>query len=61
MIIEKNASFSFDRVLYGNRIASLPTQVFHGLSSLQLLLINSNKIRCIRRDTFRDLRAVNLL
>jgi hypothetical protein len=44
-----------------NKIGSLPSQVFHGLTSLQLLLMNSNRIKCIRKDTFRDLRAVNLL
>ena len=54
-------TFFFYRVLYMNKITSLPTQVFHGLTSLQLLLMNSNKIKCIRKDSFRDLRSVNLL
>ncbi|XP_022165638.1 protein slit-like [Myzus persicae] len=48
-------------MLYGNKIKDLPGGVFHGLTSLQLLLLNANEISCIRRDAFRDLHSVNLL
>ncbi|KAL1461410.1 hypothetical protein WDU94_013311 [Cyamophila willieti] len=48
-------------VLYGNKIKDLPGGVFHGLSSLQLLLLNANEISCIRKDTFKDLHSLNLL
>ncbi|CAL4126380.1 unnamed protein product, partial [Meganyctiphanes norvegica] len=34
---------------------------FNGLTSLQLLLLNANKISCLRRDVFTDLRSLNLL
>ena len=49
------------RILYGNRIGELPAGIFQGLSSLQLLLLNANRISCVRRDTFRDLTNLNLL
>nr|CAD7195455.1 unnamed protein product [Timema douglasi] len=48
-------------VLYGNKIKDLPAGIFHGLSSLQLLLLNANEISCIRKDSFRDLHSLNLL
>ncbi|CAH2208741.1 jg602, partial [Pararge aegeria aegeria] len=49
------------RVLYGNKIKDLPSGIFHGLTSLQLLLLNSNEITCVRKDTFRDLQSLKLL
>lgn len=48
-------------VLYGNKIKDLPSGVFKGLTSLQLLLLNANEIECIRRDAFRDLHSLSLL
>lgn len=48
-------------VLYGNKIKNLPTNVFRGLTSLQLLLLNANEISCIRKDTFKDLNSLSLL
>uniref|UniRef100_A0A1B0GPI8 Uncharacterized protein n=1 Tax=Phlebotomus papatasi TaxID=29031 RepID=A0A1B0GPI8_PHLPP len=54
--------FSFlGRILYGNKIKDLPSGVFKGLTSLQLLLLNANEINCIRKDTFRDLHSLSLL
>lgn len=52
--------FNFS-VLYGNKIKDLPSGVFKGLSSLQLLLLNANEISCIRKDAFRDLHSLSLL
>jgi hypothetical protein len=54
-------SFSLNRILYGNRITELPAGMFHGLTSLQLLLLNANRISCVRRDSFKDLHNLNLL
>lgn len=51
----------FHSVLYGNKIKNLPTNVFRGLTSLQLLLLNANEISCIRKDSFKDLTSLNLL
>jgi len=48
-------------VLYGNKIKDLPSGVFKGLGSLQLLLLNANEISCIRKDAFRDLHSLSLL
>lgn len=48
-------------VLYGNKIKNLPTNVFRGLTSLQLLLLNANEISCIRKDSFKDLTSLSLL
>lgn len=53
--------FNLNRVLYGNKITDLPPGIFHGLTSLQLLLLNANEISCIRKDSFKDLHSVNLL
>ncbi|CAF4626273.1 unnamed protein product [Rotaria sp. Silwood2] len=39
----------------------LPSGVFNELNSLQLLLLNANKIVCIRADTFRGLEKLSLL
>lgn len=52
---------SLSSVLYGNKIKDLPSGVFKGLSSLQLLLLNANEISCIRKDAFRDLHSLSLL
>ena len=49
------------RVLYGNKITHLQSRLFEGLTSLQLLLINANKIECIKADTFVSLNSLNLL
>uniref|UniRef100_A0A672MUH1 Slit homolog 3 protein-like n=1 Tax=Sinocyclocheilus grahami TaxID=75366 RepID=A0A672MUH1_SINGR len=49
------------RVLYGNKIAEIPKGLFDGLVSLQLLLLNANKINCLRVNTFKDLQNLNLL
>lgn len=61
--IDRNPSSSstIHRVLYGNKIKDLPSGVFKGLNSLQLLLLNANEIECIRRDAFRDLHSLSLL
>uniref|UniRef100_W5KTN6 Slit homolog 3 (Drosophila) n=1 Tax=Astyanax mexicanus TaxID=7994 RepID=W5KTN6_ASTMX len=48
-------------VLYGNKIAEIPKGLFDGLVSLQLLLLNANKINCLRVNTFKDLQSLNLL
>ena len=73
-------------MLYGNKITSLQSRLFEGLTSLQvfneyylslssssssssssspslsqLLLINANKIECIKADTFASLNSLNLL
>ena len=56
-----HALFCTHRVLYGNQIKDLPSGVFKGLTSLQLLLLNANEIECIRRDAFRDLHSLSLL
>uniref|UniRef100_A0A6Q2Z490 Slit homolog 3 (Drosophila) n=1 Tax=Esox lucius TaxID=8010 RepID=A0A6Q2Z490_ESOLU len=50
-----------NRVLYGNKIAEIPKGLFDGLVSLQLLLLNANKINCLRVNTFQDLQSLNLL
>lgn len=55
-----NNNFYF-RVLYGNNISDLPSEAFHGLSNLQLLLLNANKLQCLRKNTFSGLRRLNLL
>ena len=47
--------------MYGNKITYLSASVFQGLSSLQLMLLNSNKIKCVDKDAFRDLSSLNLL
>uniref|UniRef100_A0A8C0GUV2 Slit guidance ligand 3 n=1 Tax=Chelonoidis abingdonii TaxID=106734 RepID=A0A8C0GUV2_CHEAB len=49
------------RVLYGNKITEIPKGLFDGLVSLQLLLLNANKINCLRVNTFQDLHNLNLL
>uniref|UniRef100_A0A8C3I7I1 Slit guidance ligand 3 n=1 Tax=Chrysemys picta bellii TaxID=8478 RepID=A0A8C3I7I1_CHRPI len=49
------------RVLYGNKITEIPKGLFDGLVSLQLLLLNANKINCLRVNTFQDLQNLNLL
>uniref|UniRef100_A0A670ZAV2 Slit guidance ligand 2 n=1 Tax=Pseudonaja textilis TaxID=8673 RepID=A0A670ZAV2_PSETE len=49
------------RVLYGNKITELPKGLFEGLFALQLLLLNANKINCLRVDAFQDLHNLNLL
>lgn len=54
-------SCKFHSVLYGNKIKDLPANVFRGLQSLQLLLLNANEISCIRKDSFRDLHSLSLL
>lgn len=54
-------SYHITSVLYGNKIKNLPTNVFRGLTSLQLLLLNANEISCIRKDTFKDLNSLSLL
>uniref|UniRef100_A0A452V8G1 Slit homolog 1 protein n=1 Tax=Ursus maritimus TaxID=29073 RepID=A0A452V8G1_URSMA len=48
-------------VLYGNKITDLPRGVFGGLYTLQLLLLNANKINCVRPDAFQDLQNLSLL
>uniref|UniRef100_A0A8D0GVS6 Slit guidance ligand 3 n=1 Tax=Sphenodon punctatus TaxID=8508 RepID=A0A8D0GVS6_SPHPU len=48
-------------VLYGNKITEIPKGLFDGLVSLQLLLLNANKINCLRVNTFQDLHNLNLL
>uniref|UniRef100_A0A336M078 CSON009074 protein n=1 Tax=Culicoides sonorensis TaxID=179676 RepID=A0A336M078_CULSO len=55
------ADSSIEMVLYGNKIKELPVNLFKGLTSLQLLLLNANAITCIKRDTFKDLRNLSLL
>uniref|UniRef100_A0AAR2IM47 Slit homolog 3 (Drosophila) n=1 Tax=Pygocentrus nattereri TaxID=42514 RepID=A0AAR2IM47_PYGNA len=55
------ASVPACRVLYGNKIAEIPKGLFDGLVSLQLLLLNANKINCLRVNTFKDLQSLNLL
>ncbi|MED6281939.1 Slit 1 protein [Characodon lateralis] len=49
------------KVLYGNKITELPSGVFDGLVSLELLLLNANKIHCIRATAFKDLENLALL
>uniref|UniRef100_A0A8C7L445 Slit homolog 1b (Drosophila) n=1 Tax=Oncorhynchus kisutch TaxID=8019 RepID=A0A8C7L445_ONCKI len=49
------------RVLYGNKITDLPRGLFEGLGSLELLLLNANKIHCIRATAFQDLENLALL
>uniref|UniRef100_A0AAR2J0E5 Slit homolog 1 protein n=1 Tax=Pygocentrus nattereri TaxID=42514 RepID=A0AAR2J0E5_PYGNA len=49
------------RVLYGNKITELPKGVFDGLYALQLLLLNANKIHCVRANAFQDLQNLSLL
>uniref|UniRef100_A0A8C1M0N7 Slit homolog 3 (Drosophila) n=1 Tax=Cyprinus carpio TaxID=7962 RepID=A0A8C1M0N7_CYPCA len=53
--------FVSNLVLYGNKIAEIPKGLFDGLVSLQLLLLNANKINCLRVNTFKDLQNLNLL
>lgn len=48
-------------MLYGNKITEIPKGLFDGLVSLQLLLLNANKINCLRVNTFQDLQNLNLL
>ncbi|CAG09351.1 unnamed protein product, partial [Tetraodon nigroviridis] len=47
--------------VYGNKITDLPKGVFDGLYALQLLLLNANKIHCIRANAFQDLQNLSLL
>ncbi|KAJ8399316.1 hypothetical protein AAFF_G00413540 [Aldrovandia affinis] len=54
-------SSSAARVLYGNKITELSKGLFEGLFALQLLLLNANKINCLRVDAFQDLHNLNLL
>ncbi|KAF4789872.1 hypothetical protein TURU_146994 [Turdus rufiventris] len=49
------------RVLYGNKITEIPQGLFDDLVSLQLLLLNANKINCLRVNTFQGLHNLKLL
>ncbi|KAJ4944479.1 hypothetical protein JOQ06_013022, partial [Pogonophryne albipinna] len=57
----QEASSDRPEVLYGNKITELPSGVFDGLSSVELLLLNANKIHCIRASVFKDLENLALL
>uniref|UniRef100_A0A8C0EX02 Slit guidance ligand 3 n=1 Tax=Bubo bubo TaxID=30461 RepID=A0A8C0EX02_BUBBB len=48
-------------VLYGNKITEIPQGLFDDLVSLQLLLLNANKINCLRVNTFQGLHNLKLL
>uniref|UniRef100_A0A3Q3IRI7 Slit homolog 2 (Drosophila) n=1 Tax=Monopterus albus TaxID=43700 RepID=A0A3Q3IRI7_MONAL len=59
--LNNNMVFVLHRVLYGNKITEISKGLFEGLFSLQLLLLNANKIACLRVDAFQDLHNLNLL
>lgn len=48
-------------MLYANNITELPSNLFKPLNELQLLLLNANELRCLRRDVFEGLENLNLL
>ena len=48
-------------MLFANNLTDLPAPIFHGLTSLQVLLLNSNQLQCLRDGIFRDLSQLRLL
>jgi len=49
-------------MLFGNNLTHLPENVFEPLNSqLQLLLLNTNRLQCLHRHTFKGMKKLALL
>ena len=47
--------------LFHNNISHLESNTFHGLTELEMLMLNANNLGCLPKDLFRDLRNLHML